>query len=471
MVGQHVHAPLLDVPADRDGVGGEEADEAPQRGSLAPLDALALVGGGHGLDGLQDLEAAEAAVPLVDEVVEVQFRDDAVDDVGHRLAAETVPEGVEPGEDRQLADGIPFLQDVLDRGVLDQVGQLGVEQRGLPDEVVQDRQEEGHLPGGGVGTRLPAHLEPERAELGAHRVAVLLRAAEDGYVARTDGTGLLRILVDDRGDAVLPPHDVAHLGRHSLPQDVLRIREAVAPLLRLAGEVPVERVGDVGRQLRLAGRLQPHLVLGQDAVEDRDKGLVHEFHKVRVRAVGVREDTVSEPLLLPPGPMLDNGGDGRGERRVAAAEVVDRLLGVAHPEAPLPDDLRQGIEDADLGRIRVLELVHEDEVDGAGDVLPHLGHAEEADEHSLHVVEAHEVVLLLVRVEALPPLARYAVNAVHHVFLHLAVGIAGGGVGEHLPEQLQARCPAVLQGVHREGLRLLDDAPDILLPEIVFRNG
>ena len=204
-------------------------------------------------------------------------------------------------------------------------------------------------------------------------------------------------------------------------------------------------VGNLRGEFGLALGRQLHLVPAQDRGEDRNEGLVHQVNKGGVGAPGFREDVISETGLPRFRLAADDARDGGCQLRVASAEIVDGLLRVTHPEASLPGDFGEAVEDLHLGGIGVLELVHEDVIHGVRDILPHLRIFKQTDEMALHVVEAHQVVLLLVTVILGPPFARNPEDARHHVLLHLTDLVAGVRVGEEGTEKLHALLPAFLE--------------------------
>ena len=77
---------------------------------------------------------------------------------------------------------------------------------------------------------------------------------------------------------------------------------------------------------------------------------------------------------------------------IAAPETVDRLLRVSH-EPALPDILREDIEYADLYRIAVLELVHEEVVYRRAYIFENLLLSQKLKKESFHIVEIHQPLL------------------------------------------------------------------------------
>ncbi len=396
------------------GVGVEAVDEGPERGRALRLEAARQVEHAERVG-----ERLLARRPDGDARVRARRREEPLQRVGD---GPPVPPEVQLAEDRERVDHRRDAAVVVGRRRLERAERVqraqgealggargGRGRRGVAigeERVVRQREE------GAPQRRVQAELVVgpldggERVPHGLHLLAVVEGAASDEHVR----------------DA--PRLERAHVAAGEVVPEALEALEEQADVARVdadgLGGVPLgdlppavvdepvdegaDRVGQ--RELdRDVGDLAPFAVRARHREGD-DRGLVGDRRPVllerdvaRLRAGGVAghgrlERRVDGALdggraAIAPGQVEQRGAprdepllDGFVERHVGATEAVDGLLGVAdqeelagHGGCPRPCVLR-GIlgreqeEDLGLERVGVLELVDEDALEAALEVLP-----------------------------------------------------------------------------------------------------
>ena len=224
--------------------------------------------------------------------------------------------------------------------------------------------------------------DPHRFERGRDASTVRPAATQDRDVARLDATRLVRQHVPHQRLRVV--EQLAHGGRERC--GILGLHRPIqAPAL----DHRAERV----RTLRDLGRgIEPHPLSGDAVdVERRRKHVGGEAHQLGTASPRIRE-RLSRLLA----DTLDDRRDGRvHEPRVGAAEAVDGLFLVAHPDAAR-GHAREREEDVELQRAGVLELIHQHEVHLLAQHLLDSGPMQQLQGQDLLVDEVHQAPFALV---------------------------------------------------------------------------